>query len=85
MAMNKDLLGLDLYNIRQMFSNKTMDELIDEYGTLENIRIEACKKEAEVIINHLKNSVVVSVNVNVTTTGTASNHTGTGTGTGTIQ
>lgn len=79
MAMDKDILGEALFNVRQVFSNKGMDDLMAEYGTLDNIRMEACKQEADVIINHLNTNAVI--NVTVATTGTATAQTGTGTGT----
>ena len=78
MPLNKDILGLALYNGRLEFNDKTLDELIATYGSLENARIAAAKKDAEIIINHFKTAGVVSVAV--TTTGTATAHTGTGTG-----
>lgn len=75
MALDKDELGLDLYNVRKNFSNKTMDELIAIYGTLDNIWLAACKADAEAIINHIKAKGKVSGNV--TTTGTSTAQSGT--------
>lgn len=54
MAMDKDILGLALYNSRNVFSNLTTDQLIATYGTLEAARLAACKAEAEVFINHVQ-------------------------------
>lgn len=54
MALDKNELGTLLHNARQAFNNKTMDELIQEYGTLEEIRLAASIKDAEVIIDYLK-------------------------------
>jgi hypothetical protein len=79
MALNKDVLGMELYNSRHIFDNMTHEEIIQQYGTIEEARLAACKGDAEAIINHIKTAGVVSVNV--ITTGTATNHTGTGTGT----
>lgn len=79
MPLNKDVLGMALYNSRHIFDNMTLDEIIQQYGSLEDARIAASKGDAEAIINHFKNNAVVSVNV--TTTGTATSHTGAGTGT----
>lgn len=61
MPLNKDTLGMELYGIRQMFSNKTLEELIDEYGDLEEARKQACIKEAEVFINHLKANATLTI------------------------
>lgn len=74
MALDKDELGLDLYNVRMNFSNKTMDELIAIHGSLENIWLAACKADAEAIINHIKAKGKVSGNVS--TTGTATTQSG---------
>jgi hypothetical protein len=61
-ALDKDVLGQALYDMRNGFwNNKTIDELIAEYGTLEAARLEACKKEADVIIQHFKTNGVLSV------------------------
>lgn len=56
MALNKDTLGTELYNVRAGFNDKTLDELIDQYGNLEAARLAMAKAEAEVIINHFKNN-----------------------------
>ena len=74
MALSKDILGVDLFNVRQQFSNKTRDELLMMYTTDDAIRLAACKAEADAIINHFKTAGLVLV----TTTGTDTNHTGTG-------
>ncbi len=79
MALDKDILGQLLYNTRNVFSNRTYDDLIEEYETIEAVKLAACKAEAETIIDHFKTAGVVSVTV--TTTGTETAHTGSGTGT----
>lgn len=62
MALNKDILGTDLYNMQnQFFNNKTSDEIIMLYGSMEAARLECCKKEAEIIINHFKNNIQLSI------------------------
>lgn len=62
MALDKDILGAELYDMRNAyFNNKTADELITEYGSIEAARLEACKKEAEVIINHFVNNAELTV------------------------
>ncbi len=86
MPLNKDVLGQLLFDRRQSFCDKDLDELKALHGNDMNaIRLAAAKADAEVIINHFKTAGVVNVNVTVTTTGTATNHTGTGTGVGTIS
>lgn len=75
MALDKDELGLDLFNVRKFFSDKTMDELIAIYGTLDAVRLAACKADAEAIINHIKAKGKVSGNV--TTTGSSTAQSGT--------
>ncbi len=61
MALNKDILGLALYDVRAIYCNKTIDEIIDEYGSLEAARLHACKAEAEAIIDHFKNNIAISI------------------------
>ncbi|MBL0144939.1 MAG: hypothetical protein IPP48_03435 [Chitinophagaceae bacterium] len=79
MALNKDVLGTALYNRRNSFNNKTIDELIAEHGTIEAARLAMCKADADEIINHFKNNAVVNAN-----TFFAPEHAGPVTGTGTI-
>jgi hypothetical protein len=54
MAMDKDILGQALYDARSVFNDKTMDELVITYGSLEGVRLAIAKIDAEVIINHIK-------------------------------
>ena len=61
MGLNVNILGEALYQSRESFNNKTMDELIDEYGTLENVRKAACIADAQVIIEHFQNYAALSV------------------------
>jgi len=62
MALNKDILGQALYDMRnQFFNNQTLDELQTTYGSLEAARLAACKKEAEIIINHFKTNVLLTI------------------------
>jgi hypothetical protein len=58
MALDKDILGLAIYNVRNSFSNKTVAQLEAAHGTLEGARLECAKQEAEAIINHFKATVV---------------------------
>lgn len=62
MALSKDILGQDMYDMREeFFNNKTLDEILMMYGSLEAARLAACKKEAEIIINHFKTNVVLNI------------------------
>lgn len=54
MALDKDILGLAIYNVRNVYSNKTAAQLIATYGDLEAARLHAAKAEAEAIIDHFK-------------------------------
>lgn len=54
MALNKDVLGTALYNVRQAWNNKSYDDLLTEHGTMEAARLAMCKAEADVIITHFK-------------------------------
>lgn len=75
MALNKDVLGLALYNSRKLFDDMTIEEIEAQYGSIEGARLAACIGDAEAIINHIKAAALVTV----ATTGTASAQTGTGT------
>jgi hypothetical protein len=62
MALDKDILGQALYDMRNnFFNNQTLAQLEATYGTIESARLEGCKKEAEVIIDHFKNNAVLHV------------------------
>ena len=61
MPLSKDVLGTDLYNVRAIFSNKTEQQLLSTYGTMEAVRLAACKAEAEAIINHFKNNILITI------------------------
>lgn len=54
MALDKDILGQAIYDVRNIYSNKTAAQLITTYGNIEAARLHAAKAEAEVIINHFK-------------------------------
>lgn len=54
MAMDKDVLGQALYDARNAFNNRSIDDLVNEYGSIEAVRLEAAKVDAECFINHLK-------------------------------
>ena len=56
MALNKDILGTSLYNVRNSFNDKTIEELEALYGSLDQARLALAKAEAEVFINHLKDN-----------------------------
>jgi len=75
MPLSKDVLGAALKSARDSFNNKTQEQLIDEYGSLDAARLAQAKAEADEIIKHFKNNAVITVS----TTGTATAQTGTGT------
>ena len=56
MALNGDQLGQELYNLRQTFNDKTFAQLEQQYGSIEEARLEMCKAEATLIVNHFKNN-----------------------------
>lgn len=75
MPLNKDTLGTALFTARETFSNKTIQQLEQEYGSLNAAKLAAAKADAEAIIEHFKANGLIRVN----TTGTATAQTGTGT------
>ncbi len=54
MAMDANILGEALFTARDIFDNKTHDELIEEYGSDDAIRLACCKADAAAIITHLQ-------------------------------
>jgi hypothetical protein len=56
MALDKDILGQARYDAELAFFNKTSDELITAYGSIENARLAFLKKDSEIIIDHFKNN-----------------------------
>lgn len=61
MPLNKDVLGADLYAVRNNFSNQTKAQLEATYGSVEAARLAACKAEAEAIINHFKANSLLTI------------------------
>lgn len=59
--LNKDILGQALYDVRNSYSNKTLQNLIDTYGSLEGARLSQAKDEADAIINHFKTNAKLTV------------------------
>ena len=59
--LNKDILGQALYDSRKVFDGLTVDQIIAQYGSLELARLAACKADAQVIIDHFKSNIVVSI------------------------
>jgi hypothetical protein len=57
--LNGDDLGVLVHNFRMSFNNKTMDELIMEYGSLEVVRLACAKGEENIRMNYLKANTVV--------------------------
>lgn len=66
MALNKDILGLALYERANEINDKTPDEV----GNLEQARIDFWKAIADEVIKHIKTFGIVN------TTGTAAAQTG---------
>jgi hypothetical protein len=58
MALNKDVLGQALYDVRASFSNKTLSEL---GGDLEAAKLSLAKAEADAIIAHFKANALLNV------------------------
>lgn len=56
MALDKNVLGQALHDARKVFCDKTMDELINEYGSLDNVRKAQATADADEIIKHFKNN-----------------------------
>ena len=79
MALNKDILGQALFDVRNPFCNRTYNDLLAQYGTDDGVRMALSVAEAEVIINHFTGNTEVAVNVNTTGTATAQHGSGTGT------
>lgn len=61
MALNKDVLGLARYNATLGFNNKTEQELIDVYGTIEASRLAYFKADSEAIIEHFKANISLNI------------------------
>lgn len=81
MALNSDTLGQALHDARQTFNDKTIDELIQAYGSLDGVRLAIAKADAVAIISHFK--TYGDISGAVATTGTATAQSGnivTGTG-----
>jgi hypothetical protein len=62
MALDKDILGQAIYDARNsFFNNRTVQQLITDFGSLEAARLAGCKVEAECIINHFKTYGLLTV------------------------
>lgn len=61
MALNKDVLGLALYNARQPFMDKNIDEVIATYGSIEAYRLAIAKADADEIIKHFKANIQITI------------------------
>ena len=59
--LNKDTLGQAIYTARQPFNDLTADQLIDQYGSMENARKAICTAEAKAIIDHFVNNAHLTV------------------------
>jgi len=60
-GLDKDILGQALYDVRAIYSNKTNDQLVTTYGTIEAARLHAAKAEANAIIEHIKSNMKLTV------------------------
>lgn len=60
-GLDKDILGQALFDFRNHFNDRDVDDLLEEYGTIEAVRLAYAKGEAEVIINHFKANAKLSV------------------------
>ena len=61
MALDKDILGQSIYDVRAIYSNKTSSQLITTYGSLEAAKLHAAKAEANIIINHFKTAAILTI------------------------
>jgi len=59
--LDKVTLGQAIYAARQVFDDKTVDQLIEEYGSLDNARKAICEAEAQAIIDHFKSNAVLTI------------------------
>jgi phage gp36-like protein len=59
MPLNKDILGLAIYTVRNNYSNKTAQQLINSHGSIEAARLQAATDEAEAIIDHFVTNAVI--------------------------
>lgn len=61
MALNKDVLGMALYNRRVAFSDMDMDALVATYGSLEGARKAMAKADADEIIKHFIANITIKI------------------------
>lgn len=61
MPLSKDVLGLALYNRRNSFCDKTLQQLIDVHGSFEAAKLAMAKADAEEIINHFKANSLIQI------------------------
>jgi hypothetical protein len=57
--LDAQVLGMALYNRRKTFDDKPIQVLINEHGSLENVRKAMSIADAEEIINHFKSFAAV--------------------------
>ena len=67
MAMNKDILGAAISNVRKTFSGQTPAQLIASYGSMDNAQLEMATQEAEQIILHI--SLMGEISATISTSG----------------
>ena len=61
MALDKDILGQAIYTVLGQFDNITNDQLIEQYGSMEEFRKALCIALAGSIIDHFKSNAVLTV------------------------
>lgn len=65
MALDKDILGIAIYNVRQQFVNRDINDLIGEFGDMDSARLAMAKAEAEAIIDHFKNYAQINATTGI--------------------
>jgi hypothetical protein len=60
-ALDKDILGQAIYDIRNAFNNKTIDDILLDYPTIEDARLDIAKKEAKAIIDHFIANIKITI------------------------
>jgi hypothetical protein len=65
MALDKDILGTAIYNVRQSYVNRDYNDLISEFGNMDAARLAQAKDEAHAIIDHFKNYAQINATTGV--------------------
>lgn len=59
MSLDKDILGTARFNALNAFNNRTLDDLMNQYGTLDNLRVAMMKADSDAIVTHFKTSATI--------------------------